>query len=68
MFTVGHVYIWDHGPGLFCCWRTKPTTRRLGGSYRMPFQDCTRKLESQRSPRSSGGAQVEPDDLIVQHT
>jgi len=57
-----------HGPGLFHCWRIEPTARHSGGSYRMPFQDGTRKIEIQHSPRSPGGPQVESEVLVAQHT
>ena len=68
MFTVGPVHTWNHDRGLLCYWSTEPTTRHSEGSYRMPFQNGTRKVESHCSPRSPGGPQIETEYLVTQHT
>jgi len=65
MFTVSLVHTRDHGPELFRCWSTESTARHSGGSHRMPFQDGTRKIESQRSPQSPGDPQVESEVLAA---
>jgi len=43
-------------PRMFYYWCIEPITRRVGGSYRMPFMRWYQEGGSQRSTRSPGGS------------
>jgi len=68
IFTVGPVYARDHGPGLFPL--LEDGTGRQ--AYRRVLEDALIKMVPRRrepaSPRSPGGPQVRPEDLVAQHT